>query len=230
MLGLPWSASPMPGATVVVVGCLNATACTREAATPSIAYPSTDYSSAPYLDESPEQRCVRFAAQMPAPGQDGWVDWCHQDPWSAGAALNIVFYVATRPLPPTPRELCMQFVIQIPYRDRATYSARCFENPINALTTMYATPPQQPERTDTGLLTLEEQEQEAWLKTIKVVPEAGWEFVASASDRQSMVFASIYNLSRDGSTVSLWYRWEFMNGQHNHGQRPVLQLRGTGRR
>ena len=217
MFRRPCSASPVFSGTLAISVCLISSACTQEAATTSAAYPSADYSSAPFLDESPEQRCVRFAAQMPAPRQADWIDWCHQDPLSAGAALNTVFYVTTRRLPPAPRELCMQSVIQIPYRDRAAHRARCFENPINALTTMYAAPPQQQEQTDTGLLTLEEEEQEAWLKTIAVVPAAGWEFVASAADSQSMVFASIYNLSRDGSIISLWYRWEFMNGQHNQG-------------
>ena len=159
---------------------------------------------------------MRFAAQMPAPGQDDWIDWCHWDPSSAGTALNAVFHVTTRGLTPTQTELCMQLAAQIPHRYRAVYVAGCFNKPLNVLkATTAAQPLAQQEPPDTGSLTPEEEQQEAWLKTIKPLFDGGWEFVAFAADSQSMVFASPYNLARDGPISSLWYRWEFMNGQHN---------------
>jgi Surface-adhesin protein E len=200
------------GATLIPLVCLIVPACTQQAGTPSFTY-----ASAPYLDETAEQRCVRFAAQMPAPGQDDWIDWCHWDPASAGDALNTVFYVTTRGLTPTQTELCMQLAAQIPHRYRAAYVTGCFNNPLNVpKATNAAQPLPQQEPADTRSLTPEEQQQEAWLKTIKLLLGGGWEFVAFAADSRSMVFASPYNLSRDGAIASLWYRWEFMSGQHNH--------------
>lgn len=56
----------------------------------------------------------------------------------------------------------------------------------------------------------------AWIKSIEPLPNGGWKFLTFASaDNKSILYASTHNLSRDGSIVSAWFRFEFMLAQHN---------------
>jgi len=56
----------------------------------------------------------------------------------------------------------------------------------------------------------------AWARSIEPLPAGGWKLLGPAStDNKSVLFASTHNLNREGSIVSVWFRFEFMLPQHN---------------
>jgi len=76
------------------------------------------------------------------------------------------------------------------------------------------TPQQKRERALSGdVLPPRPSEAAVWAASVDPLPNGGWEYVGAMANDEGMFFVSNHNVTRSGTVITIWSRWEYRSEQ-----------------